>query len=92
MKKKNSPQDNFEHEYPRISELGLTIVTKCPNSIPGVSFAEIKEKLGNKKYKIFADMYGCQTCGMNGPYVYDIEAVLERMMSGKLKGTQLFFD
>ena len=92
MKKKNSPQDNFEHEYPRISELGLTIVTKCPNSIPGINGQELAQKLGKKKTKIFSDLFGCQTCGGNGMYVYDVEAVLERMMSGKLKGTQLFWD
>lgn len=87
---KNNKQQILE--YPRIHELGLTIITKCPDSIPGVSFEEIEEKLGNKKYKIFASLYGCQTCGMNGPYVYDIEDILERMMSGKLQGTQKFWD
>lgn len=79
-------------EYPQIEKLGLTIITKCKNSIPGVSFSEIKEKLGDKKYKIFSELYGCQTCGANGAYAYDIEAVLERMASGKLTGTQAFFD
>jgi hypothetical protein len=81
-----------EHEYPRIHKLGLTIVTKCPNSIPGINGEELAQKLGKKKTKIFSDLFGCQTCGGNGMYVYDVEAVLERMASGKLQGTQKFWD
>ena len=81
-----------KNEYPQIKKLGLTIITKCPNSIPGISFEEIKEKLGDEKFKTFSELYGCQTCGMNGPYVYDIEAVLERMFSGRLTGTQAWMD
>lgn len=78
--------------YPRITKLGIDIITKYSNAIPGVSFEQIKEKLGDKKYKVFVELFGCQTCGMNGPYAYDVEAVLERMSSRKLIGTQKFWD
>jgi len=86
MKKKQ------EFDYPRINQLGLTIITKNPHAIPGINFKELAEKLGEEKSKIFNDLYGCQTCGENGAYIYDVEAVLERMFSGKLTGTQLFLD
>ena len=86
MKKKE------KFDYPRIKELGLTIVTKNPNAIPGISFKELAAKLGGEKSKIFSDMFGCQTCGENGAYIYDVEAVLERMASGKLTGTQKYWD
>lgn len=79
-------------EYPRIKQLGLTIITKNPNAIPGISGKELAAKLGKKKTKIFSDLFGAQTCGENGMYVYDVEAVLERMFSGKLSGTQLYWD
>ena len=79
-------------DYPRINELGLTIITKNPNSIPGISFKELAAKRGEEKSKIFNEMFGCQTVGENGAYIYDVEAVLERMFSGKLTGTQLFPD
>lgn len=79
-------------EYPRIHDLGLTIITKCPDSIPGINFRELAKKLGKEKAKVFCELFGCQTFGGNGLYVYDVEAVLERMFSGKLTGTQLFID
>lgn len=83
---------NKKKEYPRIAELGLTIVTKFPDSIPGIDAKELSEKLGKKKTKIFSNLFGCQTIGENGMYVYDVEAVLERMASGKLIGTQENWD
>lgn len=85
-------QINIAQDYPRIFELGLTVITKCPNSIPGIDGKELAKKLGKKKTKIFSDLFGCQTCGENGMHVYDVEAILERMASGKLQGTQKFWD
>lgn len=80
-------QAGQKEPYPRIKQLGLTIVTDCPNSIPGIKWEELKEKLGDK-FEQFSEFYGAQTQGMNGPYVYDIESCLERLFSGKLEGTQ----
>lgn len=42
--------------------------------------------------ELFSKLFGCQTACDKGPYPYDVEAVLERMMSGKLTGTQLHWD
>lgn len=81
-----------KEEYPRIKELGLTIITKCPKSIPGIDGKELAQKLGKKKSKIFSELFGCQTCGENGLYVHDVELCLKQMFSGKLIGTQLLWD
>ena len=81
-----------DNKYKWINKLGLTIVTKGPDSIPGIRGAELMKKLGKKNAEIFNEYFGCQTVGENGLYVYDVEAVLVRMFEGKLTGTQLFFD
>lgn len=88
--------------YPRIKQLGLTIVTDCPNSIPGINWVELKEKLLKipvpATYKrdyylqVFYKLFGVQTQGANGAYVYDVEAALEAMFSGKLTGSQKYWD
>jgi hypothetical protein len=40
----------------------------------------------------FSEYFGMQTCHEGGLYPWDVEPVLERMMSGKLTGTQLYWD
>jgi hypothetical protein len=40
----------------------------------------------------YSELYGIQTQYVDGPYPWDVEEVLERMMSGKLTGTQLLWD
>jgi hypothetical protein len=82
----------IESQYPYIKQLGLTIVTKCPHSIPGINGKELAKKLGKEKMKVFSELFGCQTCGGNGMYVYDVEAVLCRMFTGKKTGSQLLWD
>ena len=54
------------------------------------SLKSFLEKNGIKKR--FAELFGIQTQVMDGPFAHDVEAVLERMASGKLKGTQLLWD
>lgn len=78
--------------YPRIKQLGLTIITTESRAIPGIDFKELKEKLTKQQLELFGEYFGCQTCGVNGMYAYDCEAVLERIFSKRLIGTQLFFD
>jgi hypothetical protein len=59
--------------------------------IPHVKWDDIRKALGDQ-YGRFQDLFGIQTCLAEGPYASDVEAVLERMVSGKLIGTQLFMD
>ena len=74
--------------YKRIKELGVE-VHKTP--VAHVLWADLRAALGDR-YDAFADLFGYQTCLMEGPYAWDVEAVLERMASGRLTGTQAFPD
>lgn len=85
--------------YPRITELGVTIHSEDRNgrAYPAyVTWQEldnaITEKWGAEGRDRFSKLFGCQTCVAEGPYPWDVEAVLERMTSGKLTGTQLLWD
>lgn len=78
-------------KYPRIEQFGLIISTDKPGP-PGIHYSEFLIKIPDEKKTLFSDLYGCQTCGENGAYPWDVEAVLERMESGKLTGTQLHWD
>lgn len=75
-------------DYPRIKELGITVYEK---PVPHVNSAELAQALGDKKEQ-FHDLFGIQTCSVDGPYPWDVEAVLERMKTGKLTGTQKDWD
>jgi hypothetical protein len=74
--------------FPRLSSLGIPV---HGGSVKG---RELKEGLKRNHLdgKIFSKLFGVQTCSGVGPYARDVEAVLERMLSGKLTGTQLFWD
>jgi hypothetical protein len=75
-------------DYPRIASLGIPI---HGGSVKGT---ELREGLKRNHLSVekFSKLYGVQTCSGVGPYAHDVEAVLERMMSGTLTGTQLFWD
>ena len=51
---------------------------------------DIHDNIGQLKKidKQFSEMFGIQTCLVDGPYAWDVEAVLERIASGRLTGTQ----
>lgn len=77
--------------YKRIEQIGC-VVTESP--IPHVKFDDLNEainKAGLDREK-FSEYFGIQTCHQDGLYPWDVESVLERMMSGKLTGTQLVMD
>jgi len=79
-------------KYPRICELGLEIKDigqgyKC------VKWEELHKALRKRKIaKLYGQYYGMQTAHEYGPYVHDVEAVLERIFSGNLTGTQKYWD
>ena len=81
-------------EYPRLEELGIEIVETDKDSYPGVNWVQLQLALANAGLSIeeFGELYGVQTAGPNGMYPWDVEAVLERMISGKLTGTQRDWD
>jgi len=87
MKKKNF--------YPRLKEIGVKVYLE---PIAHVKTVELNEGLNRTGLSIdkFNQFFGCQTCpvvdGVGETYPWDVESVLERMMSGRLSGTQLFWD
>ena len=83
-----------ENPYPRIAELGIRITPASDQDPPGISGEEVNGALirAGLSVETFGRLFGVQTCGPNGLYPWDVEAVLERMMSGKKTGTQLVWD
>lgn len=77
--------------YPRIAQFNLKIDASHPGP-PGIQHQELWLALGSR-IKEFDRFFGIgQTMCDNGMYLWDVEAVLERMESGKLTGTQLHWD
>jgi hypothetical protein len=75
--------------YPRIRELGLLVYA---DPIDHIKWKELFSKLKIDEQELFNKYFGRQTCCESGPYAHDVEAVLERMLSGKLTGTQEYWD
>ncbi len=75
-------------KYPRIKKLGLTVHAE---PIPHVKREDLKKAI-EPFAETFHEFFGCQTCFIEGPYPWDVEAVLERIASSKLTGTQLVWD
>jgi hypothetical protein len=78
-------------EYPRCEQIGVNVIE---NPIHHVNRQELNECLvwAGLNIETYIELYGVQTQIIEGPYAWDVEAVLERMMSGKLIGTQLIMD
>ena len=89
----------MKNEYPRIRQLGI-VVYETP--IAHVLRDDLYQALGSIANKArFSDLFGIQTCPLigsqetgykRGLYPWDVEAVLERMASGRLTGSQLIWD
>ena len=74
--------------YPLLTRLGIQIQT---SPIPHVTRMDLLKGLKDAKLSQndFHKFFGCQTCYVDGPYPWDVEAVLERMINKHLAGTQL---
>lgn len=92
MKNKLSTKECKKY-YPYIHKLGLDVYTL---PVGHIKSAELDKVLTKKQIKQFSDFFGCQTCpvvdGKGELYPWDTEAVLIRMFSGRLTGTQLHWD
>jgi hypothetical protein len=81
-------------EFPRLKEMGVPVhVHQDGQHVWG---ADIHAKLTKEERKTFNKLFGVQTCpvidGRPALFPWDAEAVLERMKSGRLTGTQLMMD
>jgi hypothetical protein len=85
-------------EYPRCNELKIPVHHRDEEAKVAHVFAEdVKKALKTRaNYAKFNKLFGCQTCPIIGDqyalYPWDVEAVLERMLSGRLTGTQRLWD
>lgn len=80
------------NDYPRLTELGIQVCCELqgpPYVRRDTLHIALKTKAARGK---FAELFGTQTCPAGGYYPWDVEAVLERMMSGKLTGSQAIWD
>jgi len=80
-------------KYPRLKQLEIP-VHETSHGYKYVKWEDINRQIKEAGLdgQRFGDLFGCQTQIMEGAYPYDVEAVLERMMSGKLTGTQAVMD
>jgi hypothetical protein len=100
MKSKNDKKKLKKElkQYKRIKELGIEISHDETCDVSGVTIKNLHSALKKNKLdsELFSKLFGVQTCpvvnGKSAMYPWDVEAVLERMMSGKLTGTQLLWD
>lgn len=83
-----------KEKYPRIYELGIPIHEySAKKDLHVIYWKELNKILKPlKMVKVFSKVFGVQTCSDEGAYPWDVEAVLERIISGRLTGTQLFWD
>jgi len=78
-------------EYPRLEQIGCTINREPMDHVPWTELDAAIKDAGLDRER-FSDLFGVQTCYAGGVYAWDAEAVLERMMSGKLTGSQRHWD
>lgn len=80
--------------YPRCIEHGLRIVRDRDGSyVPETSLRAMLVARGPHFAARFEKLFGIgHTQAMEGPYPWDVEAVLERMASGRLIGSQAVWD
>lgn len=84
----------MDNTYPRLKQLGIKITKNKSKGPPGVNWKDLNSGLKKAKLDVekYCKLFGAQTAGGNGCYPWDVEAVLERMMSGRLKGSQAVWD
>ena len=82
----------MKQAYPNLKAAKI----KIRNQPPHVLTADIAKAIGGEEMKRFIHFFGVQTCpavkGGAAVYPWDAEAVLERLRTGRLTGTQKDWD
>ena len=92
------PTDEQIEHYPRCYELSIPVWTPKKTTLNFVPRRALHERLDEIDkdhpgfHEAYGQFFGVQTTGQGGPYAHDVEAVLERLVSGNLTGTQLIWD
>jgi hypothetical protein len=80
-------------DFPRLEKLGIKIHV---SPVQHVLFADLESKLNTAQQEELNQRMNGQTCPVveagAAAYPWDVEAILERMASGKLTGSQLLWD
>lgn len=90
--------DQIGPQYPNLRRLGIEIIQSRGAVLAEDVYSALDRAYGKDSgaREKFDEWFGVQTCPhlKEGAalYAWDVEAVLERMASGKLIGTQLFWD
>jgi hypothetical protein len=74
-----------------LKEIGCNVNREPVDHVPWTELDAALDEAGLDRER-FGDLFGTQTCFAGGAYASDIEAVLERMMSGQLTGSQRHWD
>lgn len=85
----------LKKSYPRIHEIGLEVYTDQIQHIRSDDLEPALAKAGLSREK-FSEYFGCQTCPLiekdgknwHGLYPWDVEPVLERLISKRIVGNQ----
>ena len=89
MKKKAPPAN----PYPYIALLGLDVKTSIEHHISWVEWEPLTAALKARGLEEqFNKMIYGQTCVEGGPYPWDVEPILRRMLTLEKTGTQLHWD
>lgn len=83
--------NNTTPKYPRLHQIGCNVKREPMDHVPWTELDEAINGAGLNRER-FSDLFGVQTCYAGGVYAWDAEAVLERMMGGKLTGSQRYWD
>jgi len=80
-------------DYPYLNKLGIKIYYE---PVQYIKPKDLNSKLNKKQIEVFNELFGAATCPLigNDPclYPWDVEDCLARLFSGKIQGTQLFWD
>lgn len=95
---KSLDEDTVKELYPRVASFGLPVRVYRSGSPHFIPRGELQKALRKHEetnpgftHK-FHELFGIQTMCIYGSYPRDVEAVLERLISGRRTGTQLVFD
>lgn len=94
-KEMTQSRKEFKKDYPLIYEIGAyaDLEETGPPFVPRAVLHDALWKQGLNFKETYHKMFGDgQTCTLQGPYPWDVEAVLVRMKTGKLTGSQLEWD
>lgn len=77
--------------FTRLRQIGCDVREE---PVQHVTWTDLDAKIvdANLDRERFGELYGVQTAYVGGPYAWDVEAVLERMMSGRSVGSQMHWD